>query len=378
MHRVKSAIVQEGIRYTEDGDLIIPVIGQPYGSADARDLTKDFFHEKTDFGPLDKVLSYFDHQNDEQYVEKGIGLGKRPVGYSVLTGTVPEGRKWDIVYQLKSIPAAHLDKNTMDAAEFEQAIKDRRMKYLKVIEKAARDGLLEASSIAYDRVDDPNVEGKIDEWDTVGMDLTPTNADTRAHVIKSIQIGGEEMPTEEELKAAEEKKKQDDDAAIAAKAKADADAKAAAEAAAAKAKADAEAAKNPVIEQINSEFDKLENKDNPAVTPAPQIAALTEQVAELQKSVKTLTDFITLELAKITGSGEESIASMVKKSVAESLNTQQALGPLGVRIAKFVKGDASAFLQLDKEQEDMLRRKKALDDNKKNSNGFDSHAPGSY
>lgn len=368
-HLVKNSVVSNGIRYNDEGDLIIPVIGHAFGSPEARDLEGDFFHEKTNLGPLDRVISYFDHQQDEIYVQKGIGLGSRPVGYADKKEKLPQGQKWEIVYQLKSIPAPHLDKNSMDAAEFEQAITDRRKKYLQVIEKAAREGLLEASSIAYDRVDDPDVKGKIDEWDTIGMDLTPTNADTRAHVLKSIDLGGDGMPTEAEIKEAEEKKKKEE-AEAAAKVKADAEAKVKAEA---DAKAAEEAAKkNPVVDQIDRAFAGL---DNPG-EQQPNVAELLETVKSLSKAVESLTDLVKTEMAKITGDGEESVKSLAKKSVAEILNTQIALPSLGTRIATYVKGDAAGILKLQREQEEMITRQKHIEEQKRKSNGFPANAPG--
>lgn len=151
------------VHWSKEG-LVIPVKGFIFSSEKDTDLEGDFFTPETDRGPLSKVLSYFDHQMSNYYIPREIndvgirGFGGKRIGYAEKMLTDEEKEVWNIIV-------------------------DRRHHYINLIEELAMEKMVGASSLALHRVDDPQTKGRIVEWDTAAMDLTPTPAEPRAEAI---------------------------------------------------------------------------------------------------------------------------------------------------------------------------------------------------
>lgn len=151
------------VHWNKDG-LVIPVKGFVFTTPEDTDLEGDHFHPETDRGPLEKVLSYFDHQMSDYYIPREIngigvkGFGGRRIGHAEKVLTDEEKEIWNIIV-------------------------DRRHEYINLIEELAMEKMVGASSLALHRADDPIVKGRINVWDTAAMDLTPTPAEPRAEAI---------------------------------------------------------------------------------------------------------------------------------------------------------------------------------------------------
>jgi hypothetical protein len=151
------------VHWGKDG-LVIPVKGFIFSSEKDTDLEGDFFTPETDRGPLDKVISYFDHQMSNYYIPREVndmgirGFGGKRIGYAEKMLTDEEKEVWNIIV-------------------------DRRHHYINLIEELAMEKMVGASSLALHRVDDPTTKGRIVTWDTAAMDLTPTPAEPRAEAI---------------------------------------------------------------------------------------------------------------------------------------------------------------------------------------------------
>lgn len=187
----------KGVHVTEEGDVVIPVIGIPFrgpkgGNAD---LIGDVFDKNTDFGPaeVDTVYSYFDHGMSVDYIadeyEELYGeapdsqtlnrlksaFGREPIGYAKRIEETDEGILYNIVVS-------------------------RRHKYKELLRRLAEEGMLDASSKAVERINDPQNPNRIKGWHIGAIDLTPSpmNPEAKA-LIKSImeaQQMGDETKTQ--------------------------------------------------------------------------------------------------------------------------------------------------------------------------------------
>lgn len=149
-----STVLVKSIEETPEGDVIIPVIGVPFGSKDKRDVHGDFFDKSTDVGPLNEFYSYFDHGRDAEWLPTDIkakGFGKQLIGIAKKDKITDEG----IIYNI---------------------IVDRRHKYKSLIKRLAEEGHLDASSAVRFRENDKSVPGRIQTWHVNTVDLTPTPA----------------------------------------------------------------------------------------------------------------------------------------------------------------------------------------------------------
>lgn len=187
------SISEKSITENGDGDMVIPVIGVPFsGPVEGNlDLHGDYFDKSTDLGPLDTVMAFWDHGHDESYMRgelkslgysetqidafgKDFGFGRRHIGIAQRAETTDEG----VIYNV---------------------IVNRRAKYFKVLERAAKEGLLSVSSKAIHRVDDPDNPGHIKYWALAAVDFTPTPANPEAKLLLKSLMEDEMQGEEEEV-----------------------------------------------------------------------------------------------------------------------------------------------------------------------------------
>lgn len=184
----------KGHRVDEDGNLIITVVGLPFGGPIAgRDFDGEFFDKHTDPGQLKVIHSYFDHGMDDWYLPWGvkgfsnnlIGVAKRHDGLSDHDG---------ILYDI---------------------IVDRAHNYRNLLEKLVEADVLGASTSPSAWDYDPDVIGRFEKWHVVEVSLTPTPANPDAVVVKSIigkcigdcQLEGDNMPAKKKSTVQDKPKK---------------------------------------------------------------------------------------------------------------------------------------------------------------------------
>lgn len=180
MYKMKSVIVKKGVHEDTDGNLVIPVIGLPFGGpVKGADLEGDYFDEHTETGDLEKVFSYFDHGEDSRWLQqyglseeeaKSIGFGNSPIGRAVKTGKTADGILYNIIV-------------------------DRRHRYKQLLRRLAEEGILDASSRALERENDPERPGRVKRWDLAAVDLTITPANPHANVQKNTGVVDMPEPT---------------------------------------------------------------------------------------------------------------------------------------------------------------------------------------
>lgn len=185
------------VKYTPEGDPVFTVVGIPFsGPVNGKaDLVGDWFDKSTNLGPLEEVLSYFDHGRSDDWVQKEVdklkssgalpedfnlsGFGKHLIGKAVRRDTTEEGVLYDIIV-------------------------DRNHKWADLLVRLFEDGHLGASSKASARINDTAKSGRVDEWHVVAMDLTPSsmNPDAKAVFVKSLAL--EELTMTAKAKAVTE------------------------------------------------------------------------------------------------------------------------------------------------------------------------------
>jgi 2'-5' RNA ligase len=166
----------KAVSFNEVGDLVIPVVGIPFGGpvvgsdGQGRDLNLDFFDSETDLGDeADEVDCYFDHQKDENWmpdelISKGINFGRELVGKAKFDTVTNEGRLYNIIV-------------------------DRRHRYLRLLHRLASEGYIDSSSVAKSRENDEKVPGRIKSWKMKGLDLTPAPMNPNARtLLKSLLL----------------------------------------------------------------------------------------------------------------------------------------------------------------------------------------------
>lgn len=182
-------IIEKSVHYNENEDLIIPVIGIPFkGPIDGiRDPEGDFFHEGTEVGGAREILAFWDHGKDKSYLASeldmlgltdaeiksfgpDLGFGERDIGVAQRGEKTPEG----IIYNV---------------------IVNRNHRYKRMLEVAARNGLIGGSSGAKSYIYDRSVPGKVDYASVVEMTLSATPWNIEARVLnKAIITTEEDMP----------------------------------------------------------------------------------------------------------------------------------------------------------------------------------------
>jgi 2'-5' RNA ligase len=140
-----------------EGDLWIYVYGVPFHGPEflgGKDLAGEYFDEHTDIGPLEKVLSYWDHgktkdEYDPVYSKVREFFGNDPIGVAEKVAKDENG--W--VYRV---------------------IVDRRKKYLDLLKQLADARMLAASSTPFHRGAEKDADGHWSKWHVVEVTLTPT------------------------------------------------------------------------------------------------------------------------------------------------------------------------------------------------------------
>lgn len=186
-------ILTKSITETEDGDVIIPVIGVPFRGpvVGGKDLHGEYFDENTDIGALDVVHSYFDHRTSADYIPEEIN-GVKIKGFGEdLQGLAHRGEKTEEgwIYNI---------------------IIDRHNRYKHLLQKLAEKGVIGASSEVSYRKDDPNKPGRIDKWHVTALDLTPTMSNPLARALmksfflEEVEHKELEVPTKDEQNSSED------------------------------------------------------------------------------------------------------------------------------------------------------------------------------
>lgn len=176
-------IIEKGVRLNEEGDLVIPIYGQPFkGIIDGKkDLGGDFFHKGTVLPDVSEYATFWDHGRDKNYMRaelkslgfsddeidglnsQDFGFGRRDIAKAVRSGMDENGIIYDIIV-------------------------NRRFKYLQALKKAAENGLIDGSGEYKHFEYDKDVPGKVDYAAMVGMALTPSPFNIKAHVLKGIEL----------------------------------------------------------------------------------------------------------------------------------------------------------------------------------------------
>lgn len=179
---VQGIVQSKAVTQTEDGEVIIPVVGIPFGSPDRRDLHGDYFDSKTKTGNLKEVYSYLDHGYD-WYIREGVR------GYIEDHGDeLSDGEKWRLMEDAKNafgdnlIGTAKKVETTAEGVIY-NIIVDKNHRYKDLLRRLAEQGYLGASSKCNVRIDDEKIRGRIDEWHTIEVSLTPTPASPDAQAI---------------------------------------------------------------------------------------------------------------------------------------------------------------------------------------------------
>lgn len=148
-----------------DSEIIIPVVGIPFGSPTDKDLHNEYFDKSTDVGVLNEVMVYFNHNqfypaNDSpDELEKAALLARAFKGEILGIAKKAETTEEGVIYNI---------------------VLDKRKRYAKALRQMVEDNLLDVSSGSKYRELDPNNEGRISKWHTVEISLTPSPANPNA------------------------------------------------------------------------------------------------------------------------------------------------------------------------------------------------------
>lgn len=309
MMEMKAQVLAKSVSYNEDGDLVIPVVGIPFTGPinGIRDLSGDFFHKNTDTGPLETWVADFDHGLDQTYMKKEL----KAMGYdSEMIKSLG-----DIGFGKQEIGIAEKGETTADGIIY-NVIVNRRHRYIKALEKAAKQGLIDASSRALSRIDDPEVPGKIDYWQGVALALTPTpmNPDAKNLLMKSI-VEEYEMTkkTEQEVTTPVE------------------------------GEVETPVAEEPVTpitdkvrEKLNKSAAKAENEEQPVdPTIVDMLKAMLEGQTRLEQALVTFQEGMTAEIGTV-----KSELGGLQKNVSDfRIDVETALPELAGMLAEDLKGE---------------------------------------
>ena len=179
----KALVLEKQVHYDEKGDLVIPIIGVPFRGVTVGgkgDLIGDVFTPETDIGPVQEVTAFFDHGKDEEYLRGEI----KALGYS----DDEINRMGDIGFGKQHIGVAHRGETTPEGIIY-RVVVNRHHKYLKLLERLAREGIIGASSGAKNRI--PNEPGQLKYFPIVEMTVSPTQMNPYAQLLaKSLITGG--------------------------------------------------------------------------------------------------------------------------------------------------------------------------------------------
>lgn len=171
----KALLLDKQVHYNEDGDLVIPLIGVPFRgvTADGKgDLIGDVFTPETDIGPVKEVTAFFDHGRDAEYLRNEI----KALGYT----DDEVNRMGDIGFGKHHIGVAQRGETTPDGIIY-RVVVNRHHKYVKLLERLAREGIIGASSGAKNRI--PETPGHLKYFPIVEMTVSPTQMNPFAELL---------------------------------------------------------------------------------------------------------------------------------------------------------------------------------------------------
>lgn len=167
----------------DGNELWIYLYGVPFGGPlNGKDLDEERFTEETDVGPLEKVLTYWDHNKiseDAVYRKVGEYFGGDMLGVAEKVEKDEQG--W--IYRI---------------------IVDRRKKYFELLKRLAEEKLLMGSSTPFQRGVEKTADGTWKKWPVVEVTLTvnPSNA-FAAQLAKTVpDLLGDEMAKKPETQEA--------------------------------------------------------------------------------------------------------------------------------------------------------------------------------
>lgn len=158
-----SSVPMKSYELSPEGDLWIYVYGVPFRGPEfleGKDLDGEYFDENTDIGPLEKVLSYWDHAKgtdvDPLYRKVREYFGKDLIGVAEKVAKDDEGWLYRIIV-------------------------DRRKKYFELLKRLAEEKMLSASSTPHQRSVEKDADGHWKRWHVVEVTLTvqPNNPNAR-------------------------------------------------------------------------------------------------------------------------------------------------------------------------------------------------------
>lgn len=294
--------------FDRKGNFVVPVKGIIYSDENKPDLEGDWFHKGTDFGPLEKVLSYFDHQMSDWYIPREIdgiaikGFGGKRIGHAEKQLDDEEKQIWNIIV-------------------------DRRHHYLNLVEELVMEKMLDVSSLALHR--EPYTPGRVDVWEMAALDFTPTPAEPDAvSIVKSFILKEGLMPKKKSSKLLSNiedafQKGLDEE--------------------------------NPDIEDELEEEEEVEEEGD--VEEEEQINEEDVEGSDADDTVKALINGVLQRL--------DSIEENVQKAVDMAQDTQDALPEMANMIGKSVATDLRKIARKSKdefqaEDDEINRRKKKL------------------
>lgn len=148
-----------------DNEIIIPVVGIPFGSPTDKDLHNEYFDKATDVGVLNEVMVYFNHNqfypadDSPDELEKAAILARAFKGEILGIAQKAETTEEGVIYNI---------------------VLDKRKRYAKALRQMVEDNLLDVSSGSKYRELDPINAGRISKWHTVEISLTPSPANPNA------------------------------------------------------------------------------------------------------------------------------------------------------------------------------------------------------
>lgn len=280
----------------DEGDVVIPVIGVPFGGpvfknvdGIGRDLDGDFADENTDLGPMSEALCYFDHGEEELWLPQELerrgldpemkGFGKDLIGLAKKDRTTPEGVLYNIIV-------------------------DRRHRYKRLIHRLASEGVIDASSVVRLRENDEEVPGRLKKWHVIAVDLTPAPANPNARSLLKSYLLEEEM-------GKDQKSSSDANAEVAENAAAEQEQPASQE----------ESTPTPVTDKLKEIFESGD-----------------QQVAEAAAQVEQKNTNELIELMKTHVANQEKLLKHVEDLDDKVVDLQTAIPVLGEEISKRLRG----------------------------------------
>lgn len=196
---VQLQVITKGVHFTEEEDLVIPLIAIPFKgpmSVDVgggimksvADLQGDWFHEETELPMVSEVGVNWDHDRWQNYAAKEMkSLGLDSEEIEALGADFGFAKNRDIGVASKG--------DTTEDGIIYNVIVNRRTKYLKGLGRAAKEGLIGGSGEFKSFEYDPDIPGKVNFADLVKIALTPSPFNIEARALnKSVELEENPVP----------------------------------------------------------------------------------------------------------------------------------------------------------------------------------------